>query len=91
MNETTLFVTVAMSFLLFLLQRTEKKARRLVFLLVTGVFLAMRQVAIDNGDEGMAWRGLLVAAVLNFVFWFLIGRYNAPKSSDEIKVIGLND
>lgn len=43
----------------------------------------------------VAWRTTNIAAVsavvLNFLFWFLIGRYNPPRSSDEIKVLGLND
>lgn len=31
------------------------------------------------------------ALVFNFLFWFLIGRYNPPHSSDDIKVLGMND
>jgi hypothetical protein len=31
------------------------------------------------------------ALVLNFLFFLFIGRYNPPKSSDDIKVLGLND
>lgn len=32
-----------------------------------------------------------VALVFNGLFWLLIGRYNPPRSSDEIRVLGLND
>lgn len=33
----------------------------------------------------------LTALIFNGLFWFLIGRYNPPKSSDAITVIGLKD
>jgi hypothetical protein len=42
--------------------------------------------------SAIAWNtnnGAAAAAVIfNFLFWFLIGRYNPPHSSDEIIVIG---
>lgn len=78
-------------FLLFLVQRSEKKARRMVFLLSTFMFFVMRQFAIDQGDEGMVWRALVIALVANFLFWFIIGRYNPTGTSDDITVIGMDD
>lgn len=36
-------------------------------------------------------RAVISALIINGLFWVLIGRYNPPKSSDEIKVLGLND
>lgn len=38
-----------------------------------------------------AWIALILALVLNFLFWALIGRYNPVHSSDEIQVIGMDD
>ena len=35
--------------------------------------------------------GLLIALVLNGLFWVLIGRYNPVSSSDDIRVMGLDD
>jgi hypothetical protein len=31
------------------------------------------------------------ALIFNGLFWALIGRYNPPASSDEIRVLGIND
>lgn len=91
MNETTIFTTVFMSLLLFLVQRAEKKARRMALFFAICIFLMIRHVAYTQGDESTAWSGLLMAAILNGMFWFLIGRYNPPKSSDAIEVIGMDD
>ena len=33
----------------------------------------------------------LTAIALNLLFWLFIGRYNPPGSSDDIRVLGLND
>jgi len=43
-------------------------------------------IAYATVNTAVVW-----ALVLNFIFWALIGRYNPPGSSDEIKVIGLKD
>jgi hypothetical protein len=33
----------------------------------------------------------VVALVVNFLFWLLIGRYNPVGSSEDIQVLGLDD
>lgn len=91
MTDPTLIVPAFLTFLLFLVQRAETRARRLVLALFVVMFFLMRQMCIDWGVEWLIWRALAIAVVLNFLFWFLIGRYNAPKSSDEITVIGMDD
>jgi hypothetical protein len=46
-------------------------------------------------QSSLAWNttnmAAIAALVLNWLFWFLIGRYNPPRSSDAIKVLGMND
>lgn len=48
----------------------------------------------DNSISGayatLNW-AIATALLLNALFWLFIGRYNPPASSDEIKVLGLND
>jgi hypothetical protein len=43
----------------------------------------------------IAWNTTNMAAfaavIFNLLFWMLIGRYNPPRSGDEIRVIGIND
>ncbi len=91
MNETLLIITGFMTFLLFLVQRSERKARRLVLFLAAAVFVAIHQVVLSRGDASVAWQGLAIALVLNGIFWFVIGRYNPPGSSDDIQVLGMDD
>lgn len=91
MTDPNFIIPAFLTFLLLLVQRSERKARRLVFILFAVMFLAIRHMCIDWGVEWVAWRALAIAFVLNFIFWFLIGRYNTPKSSDEITVIGMDD
>jgi hypothetical protein len=91
MNETLLIITGFMTFLLFLVQRSERKARRLVLILAAAIFVAIHQVMLSRGDASVAWQGLVIAIVLNGLFWFLIGRYNPPGSSDDIQVLGMDD
>jgi hypothetical protein len=60
----------------------------------TEVFRAV--CAVTQGKmTSIAWNttnmAALTAFTINFLFWFLIGRYNPPRSSDAIKVIGMND
>jgi hypothetical protein len=51
--------------------------------------------AIRQNAQVVAWNTVNMAAfaalIFNFLFWFLIGRYNPPGSSDDIKVLGMND
>jgi hypothetical protein len=48
--------------------------------------LYSRQQIVAYNTVNRAW---LAALVLNGLFWMLIGRYNPPRSSEEILVIGL--
>ncbi|MBK8135409.1 MAG: hypothetical protein KA401_01105 [Anaerolineae bacterium] len=91
MTQTSIVITAMLVFLVFLVQRSEKKARRKVFLLSAIMFFVMRQFAFNQGNEGMAWQALLIALAVNFIFWFIVGRYNPTGSSDDITVIGMDD
>jgi F0F1-type ATP synthase assembly protein I len=77
----------------FILQRTETKYRRLV--LMTMLFFICPAVALFGFTrqafaEGVY--GLFIAALINGVFWLIIGRYNPVGSSDDaIKVYGMDD
>lgn len=89
--EYLLIFTVLLSFLLFLIQRTEAKRRLLVILVVAIPAILIRNwIAYrDMEQEGLVALGL--ALLLNFLFWFLIGRYNPVGSSDDIEVLGMDD
>jgi hypothetical protein len=50
---------------------------------------------IRQNAQIIAWNtvnmAVLAAVVFNLLFWFLIGRYNPPGTSDDIIVFGKND
>ncbi|NWF68641.1 MAG: hypothetical protein HXY40_06120 [Chloroflexi bacterium] len=84
-------LTILNGGLLFTVFRVEAKHRRIVGLsVVLGLFMVY-QYALGHRSEGEYWLALGVAGVLNALFWLLIGRYNPPRSDEEIKVIGLDD
>jgi uncharacterized membrane protein len=84
-------LTLFLGLILFFIQRTEVKKRALVrrlmiiVIILTLVWSAVRELV------GAFVVALLVALVLNFLFWLLIGRYNPVGSSDDIQVLGMDD
>ena len=90
-NYVALIAIVA-SLLLIMIQRSERKRRRLVTGFVVICFLVIRHnISIKphlNEETVLAFGiGVLVSAL----FWLVIGRYNPVGSSDEIQVIGMDD
>ncbi|MCC6891189.1 MAG: hypothetical protein IT321_00100 [Anaerolineae bacterium] len=55
------------------------------------VLLVLLWLINIRGAWGEAVLGLIIAAVLNFLFYVLIGRYNPVGSSDDIHVLGMDD
>lgn len=86
-----LLLLFVLSTILFIIQRTEAKRRRVVFIvmgfftLIVLWFVNLRQI------WGEAILIFLLALFLNFLFWLLIGRYNPVGSSDSIRVLGMDD
>lgn len=80
------------SLVFFIIQRTEAQKRRIVILTMLVVLELLRRFIVyrDINTEGII--AFLIALILNFLFWAIIGRYNPVKSSDEtIKVYGMDD
>ena len=86
-----LILTGLYTALLLLVFRVEAKHRRIVTLSVLLGLFMVYQFSLGHNAETEGWVGLVLALILNFLFWVLIGRYNPPRSDDEIKVIGLDD
>lgn len=81
----------AITFMLLFVQRTERKRRLLVALGMGVVGILIVRFVDFRGYHVEAQLAFVVALLLNFLFWVLIGRYNPPKSSDDMKVLGLDD
>lgn len=88
-----LILSVLFSFLLLMIQRTEAKSRLKVFLLLAiTVGILLNNFVRYREIETEALIALGVALIFNFLFYFIIGRYNPVKNSDEtIKVIGMDE
>lgn len=83
--------TILIGLLVFFYQRTESGKRRTVLLIMIIPAVLIRNFAVYRDMESEAWAGLFLALFINFMFWVLIGRYNPVGSSDDIKVLGMDD
>jgi hypothetical protein len=82
---------VLLTLLILLIQRTEPAKRRLVLFIMIIPALLIRNFAVYRDVETEAWTALWIALFINFLFWLFIGRYHPVKSSDEIRVLGMDD
>lgn len=82
---------VFISLLLMLIQRTEPTKRRLVIFVMIIPAILLRNFAVYREVETEAWIALGASIALNVLFWLFIGRYNPPRSSDSIQVLGMDD
>jgi membrane-associated PAP2 superfamily phosphatase len=87
----TALLTVIFGLIFFLIQRSERRRRLIVFIAFLVVGLLIRNYTFYRNVHTEAWTALILALIINGLFWLFIGRYNPPKSSDEIQVIGLDD
>jgi hypothetical protein len=85
-------ISITVTILLIFVQRTEKSKRRLVWGIVIISFLVIRHNAfIKNDLHEETLIGFIIGFVLSGLFWLLIGKYNPVGSSDDIRVIGMDD
>lgn len=89
--EPFLLLLFAFGSLMLMIQRTEAKRRRVVALGLGLVFVVIVRYASFREFHTEAQVAFVVALVTNFLFWALVGRYNPPKNSDDMKVLGLDD
>jgi len=89
--EYFLLFTIIITLLLLLIQRTESGKRRVVIVAMIIPAILIRNWANFRDMETEAWAALGAAIVLNLLFWVLIGRYNPVPSSEDIRVLGLDD
>ncbi|MDZ4770276.1 MAG: hypothetical protein SGJ24_14195 [Chloroflexota bacterium] len=84
-------LAVIISALLFMVQRTESKRRRFVFILMLVLFELLRRYTWYRDVHTEAWAALCAALLFNFAFFLFIGRYNPVASSDDIRVYRMDD
>jgi hypothetical protein len=84
-------LVLSLGIVIFVIQRTEAKRRRIVFIVMFLVLLVLGWLVNIRAAWGEAVVGLLIALLLNGLFYILIGRYNPVGSSDDIRVLGMDD
>jgi hypothetical protein len=92
-TEYVVLLTLFISSMMLIVQRSERKYRRIVFLLflfTAGILL--RNFVVYREIESEGWLSLGLSLLINFFFWLFIGRYNPVGSSDSnIQVLGMDD
>lgn len=86
------FITIIVTLLFLLVQRTVPKRRRssIAFLILCLVIIRHNAfVKSDLHEETLL--ACLFAIALGGAFWLLIGRYNPVETNDEIRVMGMDD
>jgi hypothetical protein len=89
--DAILLLAFVFSLLLFFIQRSEKRRRLVAIIVVLGVGELLRRYVFYRDYHDEALIALIIAVILNVLFWLLIGRYNPVGSSDSIQVMGLDD
>lgn len=89
--EYLLIFTLLISLLLLIIQRTERSKRFLVITVMVIPAILIRNWVVYREMESEGIVALALAILLNFLFWWLVGRYNPVGSSDSIEVLGLDD
>jgi CHASE2 domain-containing sensor protein len=87
----TFLLTVSFTVIFILIQRSEQSRRCLVWTSMIAVLGLIAYWAFTAQVVGEAGLGLVFGLMLAGLFWLLIGRYNPVGSSDNIKVLGLDD
>jgi hypothetical protein len=84
-------LTAALGFIFFIIQRTEATKRRGVTLVMSVLLLAVLWYVALRQIWGAGIVSLVLALLVNYLFWLFIGRYNPVGSSDDIHVLGMDD
>ncbi len=87
----TALLTLIFGLIFLFIQRSERKKRVVVLIAFLVIGELIRRYAFYRNAHSEVWTALVIALVLNAAFWLMFGRYNPPRSSDEIQVIGLDD
>ncbi len=87
----TFLMTISFGVIFILIQRSETSRRRIVWGSMIVVMLIIGYWAVTAQTIGETLVGLVFGLILTGLFWMLIGRYNPVGSSDNIKVLGLDD
>jgi hypothetical protein len=86
-----ILLTLTIGVLFLIVQRTEKRRRLAVALILAVLGLLIQRYANYRTLHSEALVAFVLAVVLNLLYWVVFGRYNPPGSSDDIQVLGMDD
>jgi len=84
-------LTLTITMMLLLIQRTETRRRRVVAIILAGIGLLIQRYANYRELHAEALIALILALAINLLYWAILGRYNPPGSSEDIRVLGMDD
>jgi hypothetical protein len=86
-----ILLTLTIGILFLIIQRTEKRRRLVVALIMAVIGLLIQRYASYRALHTEALFALMLAATINLLYWIIFGRYNPPGTSDDIQVLGMDD
>jgi hypothetical protein len=86
-----ILLTLTISFLFLIVQRTETRRRLVVAIIMAVIGLLIQRYANYRALHTEAFVGFILAVIINLGYWVMFGRYNPPGSSDDIQVLGMDD
>ncbi len=84
-------LTLTITLMMLIVQRTETRRRLVVALILAVVGLLIQRYANYRELHAEALIALILASILNLLYWVILGRYNPPGSSEDIQVLGMDD
>jgi len=84
-------LTLSFIILFIMVQRAEARRKRIVRFIVFLLVLFIIWYANMTSLQSEALVSFIVGVVVSFLFWVLVGRYNPVGSSDDIRVLGMDD
>jgi hypothetical protein len=84
-------LTLTITVMLMVIQRTEARRRLVVALIFAGIGLLLQRYAHYRELHTEALIALILAVVINLLYWIILGRYNPPGRSEDIQVLGMDD
>lgn len=90
-TQTILLLTVTFTILQLALQRADRTKKRgvRVFWFLMVILIGAYTLLTARFIEALL--AFVLGVIISGLYWVLIGRYNPVKSSEDIKVLGLND
>lgn len=85
-------ITITVTLLFILIQRTDPKRRRLsIAFVVLCLLIIHHNTSIKNDLHEETLLAFVLGVLASGLFWLLIGRYNPVDKEEEIQVMGMDD